>query len=126
VRQSIHNARDNVIATVAGSAMRAVTASTRTPAKLDDLAGHERLTVVQGDVTDADTVAQQVAGHDAVINSVSGLKQGEDDLCARDPLRRRRHARGPLGPRGRAEPIGPPGGLLTALCGACFRRAYRL
>jgi putative NADH-flavin reductase len=60
-----------------------VTASTRNPAKLDDLAGHERLTVVQGDVTDTDTIAQQVAGHGAVINSVSGLKQGEDDLCAR-------------------------------------------
>lgn len=60
-----------------------VTASARTPSKLDDLAGQQRLTVVQGDVTDADTIAEQVASHDAVINSVSGLKIGDDDLCAR-------------------------------------------
>ena len=60
-----------------------VTASVRSPAKLDELAGHERLTVVQGDATDAETVAAQVAGHDAVINSVSGLKSGEPDACAR-------------------------------------------
>jgi putative NADH-flavin reductase len=60
-----------------------VTASARTPSKLDDLAGNERLTVVQGDATDADTAAEQVAGHDAVINSVSGLKSGDDDVCAR-------------------------------------------
>jgi putative NADH-flavin reductase len=60
-----------------------VTASLRTPAKLDDLAGHERLTVVQGDATDEDTVAAQVAGHDGVINSVSGVKSGEQDVCAR-------------------------------------------
>jgi uncharacterized protein len=60
-----------------------VTASVRTPSKLDELAGHERLTVVQGDATDEDTVAEQVAGHDAVINSVSGVKSGDDDVCAR-------------------------------------------
>jgi putative NADH-flavin reductase len=60
-----------------------VTASVRTPAKLDGLAGHERLTVVQGDATDDATVAEQVAGHDAVVNSVSGVKSGEQDVCAR-------------------------------------------
>lgn len=60
-----------------------VTASVRTPAKLDDLTGHERLTVVQGDATDEATVAEQVAGHDAVVNSVSGVKSGEQDVCAR-------------------------------------------
>jgi uncharacterized protein len=60
-----------------------VTASARTPSKLDDLAGHERLTVVEGDATHEDTVADQVAGHDAVINSVSGVKSGEQDVCAR-------------------------------------------
>jgi uncharacterized protein len=61
----------------------AVTASVRTPGKLDHLAGHEQLTVVQGDATDEHTVAEQVAGHDAVINSVSGVKSGEQDVCAR-------------------------------------------
>lgn len=60
-----------------------VTASARTPSKLDDLAGHERLTVVQGDATDPDTVADHVAGHDAVVNSVSGVKSGDDEVCAR-------------------------------------------
>jgi putative NADH-flavin reductase len=60
-----------------------VTASVRSPAKLDDLAGHERLAIVQGDATDPATVAAQVAGHDAVINSVSGLKSGEPDTCAK-------------------------------------------
>jgi putative NADH-flavin reductase len=60
-----------------------VTASARNPAKLDDLAGHERLTVVLGDATDPHTVAGQVAGQDAVINSVSGVKSGEQDVCAR-------------------------------------------
>jgi putative NADH-flavin reductase len=60
-----------------------VTASVRSPAKLGELAGHERLAVVQGDATDPATVATQVAGHDAVINSVSGLKSGEPDACAK-------------------------------------------
>jgi putative NADH-flavin reductase len=60
-----------------------VTASVRSPEKLDDLAGREGLTVVRGDATDEDTVAEQVAGHDAVINSVSGVKSGEQDVCAR-------------------------------------------
>jgi uncharacterized protein len=60
-----------------------VTASVRSPTKLEDISGHEQLTVVQGDATDAEAVAAQVAGHDAVINSVSGVKSGEQDVCSR-------------------------------------------
>jgi putative NADH-flavin reductase len=60
-----------------------VTASARDSSALDDLAGHDNLTVVEGDVTDPDTVADQVAGHDAVISAVGGLRKGDMDLCAR-------------------------------------------
>jgi putative NADH-flavin reductase len=61
----------------------AVTASARDASALDDLAGHENLIVVEGDVTDPDTVAEQVAGHDAVISAVGGLRKGDLDLCSR-------------------------------------------
>jgi putative NADH-flavin reductase len=49
-----------------------VTAVVRDPAKYPDLAG-DRVTVVAGDVTDADSVAAVAARHDAAINAATRL-----------------------------------------------------
>jgi putative NADH-flavin reductase len=59
-----------------------ITASILEPAMPDKLV-HERLTVVQGDVTDPQTVAKQVAAHDAVISAVGGWRLGDNSLCER-------------------------------------------
>jgi putative NADH-flavin reductase len=49
-----------------------VTAVVRDPAKYQDLAG-DRLVLVAGDVTKADSVATLAAGHDAAISAVARL-----------------------------------------------------
>ncbi|RYX86772.1 NAD(P)-dependent oxidoreductase [bacterium] len=54
-----------------------VTAIVRDPARLD--VANERLTVVTGNITDAASVAQDVRGHDAVIGSISGRRDGNAD-----------------------------------------------
>ena len=51
-----------------------VTALVRTPAKLD--LAHPNLTVVQGDVTDAEAVARVVDGADAVLSALGPVKGG--------------------------------------------------
>ena len=55
----------------------AVTGIGRTPANITER--HERLTVVQGDVTDTDSVIELVAGHDVVISAVGGVNPDSDD-----------------------------------------------
>ncbi|TJZ76309.1 NAD(P)-dependent oxidoreductase [Chitiniphilus eburneus] len=44
---------------------------------IDKLPHHERLTPVAADVQNADALATQLAGHDAVISAFSGHAQGE-------------------------------------------------
>ena len=55
----------------------AVTGIGRTPANITER--HERLTVVQGDVTDTDWVIELVAGHEVVISAVGGVNPDSDD-----------------------------------------------
>lgn len=65
-----------------------VTALARNPDKL--VLGHDRLKVVQGDIRDADKVAQTVAGADAVISVLGptsnkeemSVSQGVDNILA--------------------------------------------
>ncbi len=57
-----------------------VVAFARTPSKLGDRRDHERLTVVAGDVTDADAVAEAVAGADAVVSVLGHAEGAPDDL----------------------------------------------
>jgi uncharacterized protein len=54
-----------------------VTAIARNPSRIGEQ--NARLQTIAGDVTDADSVAKVVAGHDVVINSI-GPSQPEDDL----------------------------------------------
>ncbi|MDG4860804.1 NAD(P)H-binding protein [Streptomyces sp. T-3] len=51
----------------------AVTAVVRDPAKYADLDAVEGVTVVRGDVTDAESVASASAGHDAALNASARL-----------------------------------------------------
>jgi putative NADH-flavin reductase len=66
-----------------------VVAFARTPSALDDLVaalddGHrERLTVVEGDVLDADAVATAVGGADAVTNVLGHADGSPDDVLER-------------------------------------------
>ena len=55
----------------------AVTGIGRTPANITER--HERLTIVQGDVTDTASVIELVAGHDVVISAVGGVNPDSDD-----------------------------------------------
>lgn len=55
----------------------AVTDVGRTPSSIT--ARHERLTVVQGDVTDTNSVIDIVAGHDVVVSAVGGANPDSDD-----------------------------------------------
>jgi putative NADH-flavin reductase len=57
----------------------------RTPSSIADR--HERLTVVQGDVTDTSSVIEIVAGHDAVISAVGGVNRDSDDPMLSIPRR---------------------------------------
>lgn len=57
------------------SAGHTVTAFTRNPASVEQQ--HERLDVAQGDVNNADAVAEVVAGHDAVIVTLGGGRAGD-------------------------------------------------
>jgi putative NADH-flavin reductase len=50
-----------------------VTAVVRDPGRHTDLPGAERLTVVAGDVTEARSVADTAAGHDAAVNAAVRL-----------------------------------------------------
>ncbi|MBW5421621.1 NAD(P)H-binding protein [Streptomyces sp. BG9H] len=50
-----------------------VTAVVRDPAKYADLGASDAVTVVRGDVTDADAVAEAAEGHDAAINATVRL-----------------------------------------------------
>lgn len=56
-----------------------VTAVVRDPAKYGDLAG-DRVRVVVGDVTRADSVAEVAAGHDAVISAAGRLDMPSDEF----------------------------------------------
>lgn len=59
-----------------------VTAVVRDPGKYDDIEA-EGVSVVQGDVTDAERISSVVRGHDAVVHAVtpfSGPEQGFADL----------------------------------------------
>lgn len=58
----------------------AVTAFVRTPGKMT--VQHEKLTLVQGDVTDPDAVDQAVAGADAVIVALGSKPDGTDIVMA--------------------------------------------
>ena len=60
-----------------------VTGIGRTPANITQ--GHERLTVVPGDVTDTASVIELVAGHDVVISAVGGINPNSDDPMASIP-----------------------------------------
>lgn len=55
----------------------AVTGVARTPASIT--MRHERLTIVQGDITDKASVIDIVAGHDVVISAVGGVNPDSDD-----------------------------------------------
>jgi putative NADH-flavin reductase len=55
-----------------------VTAIVRDPARL--ALANDHLTAVTGDVTDAVSVAQSVAGHDAVVVSISGRRDGDNGI----------------------------------------------
>ena len=55
-----------------------ITAIVRDPARLEFT--HERLTVVTGDVTDPARVASVVAGHAAVIASISGRREAQHQV----------------------------------------------
>ncbi|MCI3935457.1 NAD(P)-dependent oxidoreductase [Streptomyces sp. AN091965] len=55
-----------------------VTAVVRDPAKYQDLSG-ERVTVVQGDVTDPRSVAALAPGHRAAVNASARLDIGSED-----------------------------------------------
>lgn len=57
-----------------------VTAFVRDPAKLGAYAQHERLRVVQGDVTDAARVEQVVEGADAVISALGPTRASAKDM----------------------------------------------
>lgn len=48
---------------------------------------HERLTVVQGDVTDASSVIEIVTGHEVVISAVGGVNPDSDDPMLSIPWR---------------------------------------
>ncbi|MDI2126483.1 NAD(P)-dependent oxidoreductase [Yinghuangia seranimata] len=56
-----------------------VTAVVRDPASHAELAG-ERVTLVQGDVTDAESVAAVAAGHDAAVNAAARLDVPSTDF----------------------------------------------
>ena len=55
-----------------------VTVLVRDPGKLGEVAA--RVTVVQGDVTDADAVKRAVAGADAVVSALGHTKSSADDV----------------------------------------------
>lgn len=57
-----------------------VVAFTRSPTKLGDRRGHERLTIVEGDATDADAVAEAVADADAVVSVLGHTDGAPEDL----------------------------------------------
>ena len=54
-----------------------VTGIGRTPSNITER--HERLTIIQGDVTDTAAVIELVAGHDVVISAVGGVNPDSDD-----------------------------------------------
>ena len=58
-----------------------VTAFARDPSKLG--ISHERLTVVQGDVTDGSAVERAISGQDAVVSALGHVKGASKDVQAR-------------------------------------------
>ena len=58
-----------------------VTAFARDPSKLG--ISHERLTVVQGDVTDGSAVERAISGQDAVVSALGHVKGSSKDVQAR-------------------------------------------
>ena len=62
-----------------------VTALARTPAKIT--LTHPNLTLIAGDVLDAEAVARVVAGQDAVINSLGATADNPDDICTQGTRR---------------------------------------
>lgn len=55
-----------------------VTAIIRDPARFQ--LTHERLTTATGDVTEPDSIASAVAGHDAVVAAISGRKEAHHEV----------------------------------------------
>ena len=62
------------------AANHTVTVLVRNPEKLEAL--RSRVTVVQGDVTDADAINRAIAGNDAVVSTLGHSKGSPDDVLA--------------------------------------------
>lgn len=76
----IYGASGNVGSRIVSEALDrgyAVVGVGRTPSSIT--ARHERLTVVQGDITDASSVREIIRGHDVVVSAVGGVNPDSDD-----------------------------------------------
>lgn len=76
----IYGASGNVGSRIVSEALArgyAVVGVGRTPSSIT--VRHERLTVVQGDITDASSVLEIVRGHDVVVSAVGGVNPDSDD-----------------------------------------------